>query len=174
MATFDSDITKGTETWNIAQGYTYLKILKLLVDLDKYLNISLYGTEHIEETFNQPQAIKTQMRLIAADRLLESLKIIIENTKFVLSKPNKELVEGYKKQIINIELNLSVSHDLKIDARTNETATVINEKQFKECLDALRKIKEEINEPLNQANLIFPSSDEIDLDKLQNKLIYGG
>lgn len=35
----------GSDTWNIAQGYTSLKLLKPLVEMDKYVKIALYGCE---------------------------------------------------------------------------------------------------------------------------------
>lgn len=174
MAEFDQTITKGTEAWNIAQGYTYLKVLKLLVELDKLVNIALYGVENIEDTFQVPQDMKTHFRLIAINRLLEELKKVIENTKFVLSKPNKELILEYRIRLTKVEFNLEFVKQTQTDMRTKEEKTIILEKQFRECLDELRNIKEEINQPLNDASLIFPSSDEIDLDKLQNKLIFGG
>jgi len=38
----------------------------------------------------------------------------------------------------------------------------------------LRDILEELATPLNASGLIFPTSDETDLDKIKDELIFGG
>ena len=63
---------------------------------------------------------------------------------------------------------------IKINQSTNKNSITINIKHFNECLKALRKIKTEIAEPFNDSGLIFPNSDEIDLDAIKNELIHGG
>jgi len=59
-----SVVEKGTDAWNVAQGYTHLKILKPLVEMDKLVKIAIYGYEHIEESLQTPERYKTSIRSV--------------------------------------------------------------------------------------------------------------
>lgn len=170
-----TSIEKGSDAWNVAQGYTHLKILKPLVEMDKLVKIALYGTENIEESSMIDEQIKTQMKIEAMNRLIDTLREIIENSNFAMNQ--KETKNSLKKLTIRIEQVESVIGGISkttLDQRTGESQIILNGDHFWICLEELRSIKKEIPEPLNQNSLIFPMSDEIDLDKLKDQFIYGG
>lgn len=170
-----TNIEKGSDAWNVAQGYTHLKILKPLVEMDKLVKISIYGTENIEESMQFPEDMKTQIRIEAMNRLLDTLREIIENSDFAMNQAGtKDDLLKLSLRIENVEKVISgISRQVK-DHRNNDTRTILNEDHFWLCLEELRKIKREIPNPLNKNSLIFPTSDEIDLDKLKDQFIHGG
>jgi len=74
-------IEKGSDAWNVAQGYTTLKILKPLVEMDKLVKVARYGCENIEETpqINSIPGLKAQMRVDAINRMVDILREVFEN-----------------------------------------------------------------------------------------------
>lgn len=170
-----TSIEKSTDAWNVAQGYTHLKILKPLVETDKLVKMAIYGTENIEESIQIPEQIKIQIRIEAMNRLIDTLREIIENSDFAMNqKGSQEDLEKLNERIENVEQVINGISKKTIDQRTGTNQTTINEEHFWICLEELRSIKKEIAKPLNKNSLIFPTSDEVDLDKLKNELIYGG
>ena len=168
-------VENNSEAWNVAQGYTHLKILKPLVEMDKLVKIAIYGTENIEESFNVPQQIKINLRIEAINRLIDTLKEIIENSDFAMNlKDTSQTLKDLNNRIFEVEKYISGISKVETDQRTQEKRIKINEDHFDLCLQELRNIKKEINIPLNKNSLIFPTSDEIDLDKMKNELIFGG
>lgn len=168
-------IEKGSDAWNVAQGYTHLKILKPLVELDKLVKISIYGTENIEDSLNTHEDIKTQMRIEAINRLIDTLRELIENSNFAMNQQDtKNELLKLKIRIDSVEKVIDAISRMTKDHRTQETKIIINEEHFWLCLEELRAIKKEIPDPLNKNSLIFPASDEIDMEKMKEQLIYGG
>lgn len=164
-----------SETWNVAQGYTALKILKPLVEMDKLVKIAIYGTENIEDSFQFPPEFKVQARVEALKRLVDVLKEAVENSEFAMSKQGtpeslKELADRVQKVDDVLDAITSVSSD----QRSGMSQVVINEEHFHTCLDELRSIKKEIPKPLNKNSLIFPTSDETDLDAIKKQMIEAG
>jgi hypothetical protein len=171
----ESSIEKGTDAWNVAQGYTHLKILKPLVEMDKLVRIAIYGCENIEDSMQTPEEFKIMMRIEAMNRLIDTLREIIENSDFAMNqKETKNDLLKLNMRISNVEAVIQGISRKTNDARTGETKTILNEEHFWICLEELRTIKREIPDPLNKNSLIFPSSDETDFDKLKELLINGG
>lgn len=169
------EIDKGSDIWNVAQGYTTLKILKPLVELDKLIKIAIYGVENIEEINQIPPQMKTDTRIEAINRVIDTLKEIFENSEFAMKKYKTE--EELKKLIERVERVEKVLPAITIkttDQRTNSEIDQINEKHFKNCLNELRLIKKEIPKPLNKNGLIFSQSEEIDLDMIKREIIEEG
>ena len=163
-----------SEIWNVAQGYTQLKILKPLVEMDKLIMISIYGTEHIENSLQIPQEMKTLNRIEAINRLIDILREVIENTYFALGKEIKPILEELERRVMKVNEVINAISRTTLDQRTGKKEIVVNEKHFTVCLEELRNIKKLIADPLNKNGLIFPSSEEIDLDKIKNNLIHSG
>lgn len=164
-------------TWNVAQGYVQLKILKPLIDMDSLVKVAIYGCESINETMNlmAMPSIKTSLRIEAITRLVDILKEVIENSLFACNKgDSKKQLEDIEGRILKVEKVLSVLSREEIDQRTGVRVLKINETHFTLCMNELRKIKKEIPEHLNKNNLIFPSSEEIDLDDIKKSIIEGG
>lgn len=167
-------VDRATEAWNVAQGYTHLKILKPLVELDKLIRIALYGTENIEESIGMPPQIKAYFRIEAIHRIIDVLLELIENSEFIMDSKNKEHIAELRDKILVVQSVIDGVSDETFDQRTGDRKTKINEDHFNECMKSLRDVKKDLTYPLNRASLIFPSSDEIDLDKIKNELVYGG
>lgn len=167
-------LEKGSDAWNVAQGYTQLKVLKPLVEMDSLVKIALYGVENIQESSQVPEQMKDQARIEAMQRLIDCLKEVIENSYFALNYEQQETLNKLKVRIEKVESVIDRIFSIEEDARTNRSSVSINEKHFAVCLKTLRTIKTEITTPLNDANLIFPSSEEVDLEALQNKIMFGG
>jgi hypothetical protein len=170
----DTSIEKGNSEWNIAEGYTQLKILKPSVELDNLVMRAKYGTEEqLEQPL--PYDIKTQRRIEALNRLIDTFRTLFENSHFAMRKKlTQEKLEGLQKRVTEVENVIDAITYQTSDERTGQIQGHINESHFNLCLNKLRQVKLEINKPLNDNNLIFHSSDEIDLDKIKQKLIEDG
>ena len=176
MSNFNNKtVENSSDAWNVAQGYTHLKILKPLVETDKLVKIAIYGTENIEDSFNVPDQLKINMRIEAINRLIDILKEIIENSDFAMNlKGTSDKLKELEKNVLNVEEVISGISKITTDQRTQESIIRIDEQHFRLCLEELRKVKKEIQVPLNKNSLIFPMSDEINLEKLKDELIHGG
>ena len=172
----EGEIDRGSDTWNVAKGFTQLKILKPLVEMDGLVKVALYGSENVEETIflNQNPEMKVTLRVDAMRRLVDVLRELIENSHFALSKEDKKIMDNLEIDLNDIEEVLDALTTRTTDQRTGVDTVKINEPHFIKCLNALRTIKKEIATPLNNNKLIFPSSDEIDLSKIEEQLEYGG
>lgn len=167
-------IEKGSEAWNIAQGYTFMKILKPLVEIDRLINIARYGTDTIESSIEVPHEVKTNLRIEAINRYLDELKKIIDNSKFTMNKGLTEEIDKLDKRLEMIEDTIAAISSLKVDARSGMEITYINEQHFNLTMNALRDTKNKLYDLVNKASLIFPASDEIDLEKLKHRFTFGG
>jgi hypothetical protein len=168
-------VERGNEAWNVAQGYTHLKILKGLVEMDDYVVMAIYGTLKIDNSFVTPEFIKVKLRIEAINRLVDKIFEVIENAEFAMTNKNtREHLQSLFKRTELVESVLNGIARTVIDQRTQESKIMINEDHFWACLNELRSIKKLLPHPLNANNLIFPSSDEIDLDKIKTDLIEGG
>lgn len=174
MAKKEGEINIESDTWNVAKGYTTLKVLKPLVDLDDLITLALYGTDRIAESLNTPPQIKVLNRIEAIKRIIDVLKLLFENTYFALDKTGKGNFDKLKEELEKVEKVIDGIYHGTTDQRTKQDQVKINEKHFMLCLNKLRDIKQKCNEPLNRANLIFPSSEEVDLEKLKDELVGGG
>lgn len=170
-----SSIERASENWNVADGFTKLKILKQLVETDQLVRIAIYGSESISlENFQVPEEYKISLRIEAIRRLIDVLKELIENSHFACDKSSKEVLEKLEERIETVEFILPPITKQEHDQRTGRQTTRINEKHFMICLDELRSIKKEIPYPLNENSLIFPRGEEYDLDKIKEDFIFDG
>lgn len=167
-------IARSSQPWNPAQIFSYEKIMKPLALFDKLIRIAKYGYEDIEDKYNfLPEQIVFN-RIEALTRLKDELLLIIGNSKFMMNKSNLDKISEFKSKIIAVEEKLDGIFTVCADQTRKNEKTIIDENVFKLALKVLTEIVEDINTPLNDASLIFPSSDEIDLDKIEHKLINGG
>ena len=170
------EIESKSDSWNVADGFTKLKILKPLVEMDKLVKIAIYGSENIEETMNLLQfpEMRAMIRIEALNRFIDVLRETIENSSFACRKESKEVLDELEKRVFDVRDVLPAVSSQTIDMRTNERRIEINEEHFLICLEELRAIKKQLPEPLNKSSLIFPSSDEIDLSKIKEQIEMGG
>jgi len=169
----DQTLSLGSQAWNVADGYTKIKILRHLVLLDRYENIALYGSDEMEE-FIPDESYKSKKREDAIRRFSSTLRQLLGNVRFAIKKEDTSKVNEYLERVSLVEGVLDVVSSAEENMVTHEIVMTINEEHFGMCMDILRSIKDEINFPINNAGLIFRGSDEVDLDKITNEIIEGG
>lgn len=167
--------SKDIDAWNKADIFVQLKIIRLLIQVDRYETIAKFGTEEMDEDINYSEVYLKKRRCEALERLHHSLSQIIGNTKFVIrDKFDKEDYQRHEKEIDNLEKYIGEAFTHVEDKVTKEEDIEINEKLFKILLRRLKKIKDEQLFYLNSSGVIFRISDEIDLDKIMNAIVEGG
>ena len=162
----------GSATWSVADAFTKLKIFKPMFECDRYEMIALYGVEDINDIIN-PIEIPSR-RIEALYRLKDTLKMIFDNSNFIIKKGDRMLFENLRKHLTFIEEILDGCSKIEENWVTHEKHLVINEEHFRKCLRALQKIKEQLNTPLNNAGIIFRQSDEISLEDMMKDIVDSG
>lgn len=171
---FGGDVNMGTDAWNVADGYTKLKILRQLIMLDRWDTIAQFGTEEIDEDMPYtPNQIKNR-RVEALQRFHSTIKQLLGNVIFAIKKSDTAIVEKLLGRIKNAEEYLAQTHKETTDPVDHSIIFEINEKLFKKILDIMQEVKDQLNTPLNNAGLIFRASEEVDLDKIMNDIVEGG
>lgn len=168
------EISLGTDAWNVADGYTQIKILRLLIQLDRYETIAQFGTEEIGEDIVFGDNDINRRRVEALQRLQSSTKQLLGNTLFAIRSDDRSKIQDLLDRLETLDEFIPRSFNQKVDGVTHEEFFEINEKLFKKILDVLSDIKIQLNIPLNNAGLIFRASEEVDLDKIMNDIIEGG
>lgn len=174
MDNSQGSITLGKDVWNVADGYTKFKILKWMIMMDKFEMIAIYGSEDIEEETELPPELIPSRRISGLKRLKDTLKLLFENVSFVIKKDSKKKFDELREKLEDVESVLgSVSTSIRNDS-TKEERIEINESWFNACLTVLQSIKEEMNVPINDANLIFRKGSEINMDDVEREILFGG
>ena len=163
-----------TTPWNVAGGYSHLKLLKWLIEIDDLEIIALHGsaTMDISYLLSQDENTLNYFKIQALKRLKDVLRLIISNSKFAIKKKSdSEKIEELKKRLDNLDTN--EIFDNEEDQVSNTKFIKINE-NFYDVLKELRDIKEEVLEPLNNNKLIFRISEEEDFESLKQEFVEGG
>ena len=163
-----------SEAWNIAKGYTQLRILKPMLELDRYEIIAQYGVYDIDEGAELPQSILNERRIEALNRLITMLKQIIDNVDFAIKKSDRPKLKSLNDRLEQVKRTMPKIASNEVDLVTHDSELIINEILFNTCLEILRKVKTEMNLPINKAGLIFKVSDEVDIENMMNEIIHGG
>lgn len=171
---FGGEINAGSDAWNVADGYTKLKILRQLIMLDRWDTIAQFGTEEIDEdrAYNDNQLKKR--RVEGLERFYSTIKQLLGNVLFALRKNDQPIVKALVDRIKNIEEFIPKAFEEKEDLISHSIDFKINEEIFNKLIEILQDVKDQLNTPLNNAGLIFRPSEEIDLDKIMNEIIEGG
>jgi len=168
-----SEIETGDEIWNISAGYVNIKILKLMVEVDDLETIAQYGTKAIDEYVLDD--VKEQRRVEALFRLKDKLIQLVSNVSFeVKKKEDKDKLNQLRKDLLFIEPLLKATHHRSVNSVSHVEKLIINEDYFTKCLRELQRIKESLNEPINNANIIFRNSGEIELNDIINDIVASG
>jgi hypothetical protein len=168
------EINLGTDNWNVADGYTKLKILRQLILLDRFDTISQFGTEDLGEDQMMSDNDIKRRRVEALQRFHSTLKQLIGNVIFALKKEDQPTVKALQERIKTVSEFISKCYGSKQDGVTYDEIFNIEEDLFDKILDILQDIKDKLNTPLNNANLIFRASEEIDLDKMMDTIVERG
>jgi hypothetical protein len=173
-ASGNKTISLGQDTWNISDGYTKIKILRILIEIDLYETIAHFGYKDMDEKDFSDDEIIRQKRVEALFRVCFLLKQLLGNCRFSLEKKNMRLIYTFYHRINQVEEVIDGVFEKKYDLVCKTEITTINEQHFRLCSNTLRVVKDEMNFPINDAGLIFRRSDEVDLDKIMNDIIEGG
>ena len=142
--------------------------------LDRWDTIAQFGTEEIEEDqqFNDNHLRKR--RCEAIQRFHSTIRQLLGNVKFAMKKDDHKTVEEMLERIKVVDEFMPKLYEMKEDLVNHDEIFEINEKLFKVILGILQDIAVKLNTPLNNAGLIFRTSDEIDLDKIMQDIVEGG
>lgn len=168
------DITLGSDAWNVADGFTKLKILRQLIMLDRWDTIAQFGTEEIDEDNYIDDNQIRKRRVEALQRFHSTIKQLLGNVMFALRKDDLEKVKIMLDRVKTIEEFVAKVFENKEDAVSHTDIFDINEDLFKRILEILQDVKDKLNTPLNSAGLIFRPSEEVDLDKIMAEIVEGG
>jgi len=146
------------DVFNVGIGYVTLKVLKPMVDLDKYEVVAMYGVESMED-YSIPETLKPIRRIEALTRYAFSIKQLISNCVFVFESKrdmvSKALMYDLKLKTDKVE-RLIPNVYTRLKSPTSSMITYkINEPKFIYILNYLREIKEQLSAPINKAGLIF-------------------
>jgi hypothetical protein len=171
----DGVVSLGSKSWNIADGFTKIKILRILIEIDLYETIAHFGYKDSEERSRiNPEDIP-ELRVEALERVLFYLMQVMGNCKFaVTDKNDKASFEDLYNRLLNVDDFMDAVANSYYDDLTKKNELVVNEKHFRLCEKILRSIKDDLHTVLNNADLIFRGSDEIDLDKMMEDIVQGG
>lgn len=169
-----------TGNWNVADSFAKIKIMKPLALCDVYEDVALYGYESfVEELVNYGVPVD-ELRIRGMKRLLHELIRITKNTKFAMRKPGtkKELEDlGKKLYKIRDEIFEHVYQIFTNQAHGTSGVEIV-EPLFSKTLEALSKIKADINFPLNKNHLIFTDKEEFDpkafKDRIRDRIVNKG
>ena len=170
----EGSMSLGSDAWNVADGYTKIKILKQLIFLDRYENIALYGTDDIDEEGFYDQNSLSKRRENALMRYISTLRQLLGNVKFAIRVDDHAKIKQFISEIEEVEKYIDGLTTIEVNQINHETRLISNENHMNNCISVLQTIKDEINVPINKAGLIFKGSDEIDLDKIMAEIEAGG
>jgi len=171
---FGGEINAGSDAWNVADGYTKLKILRQLIMLDRWDTIAQFGTEEIDEDIAFDNNQLRKRRVEGLQRMYSTIKQLLGNVVFAIKKDDQAKVKALVDRVTNIEEFMERAFEEKEDLVSHVVMFEINEVVFKNIIGILQDVKDKLNIPLNNAGLIFRPSEEIDLDKIMNEIIEGG
>lgn len=146
-----------SENWNVADSYSKIKIMKLLMEIDEYIKVAKTGVAELADEFVLSPTMKVSARVMALNRLHMTIEMLINNSSFGVKKNDKKLLEDWYNALKKINLTLTYNYTTDRDGRK---AQAIKEGEFSIVLNTLIDIHRKILVPLNEAGLIFPSGEE--------------
>jgi len=160
-----------TSSWNIADGFTKINVLKILIEINLYEVMAKFGKQNLEDDLIFSEI--PYRRVEGFDRMIFALRQIISNCMFQIDKDDKDKIKRLVERIDLVEsLSDGISTTVTNDV-TKESELKINEEHFRKCLDILSNVKEELHVLLNHAGLIFRRGEETDIDEFM-KSVYEG
>ena len=163
----------GTQAWNIADGFTKIKILRLIIQLDIDEEIAKFGRkDDLEKVDSQEIPYR---RVEAFERFIFHLRQLIGNCKFAIEKGlDEKIIDQIENRIDQVDaVGDGIASQFFNDV-TKENSLVINEDHFKKCFKILQNVKDELNFPVNRAGLIFRQGETLDLDQIMRNIEEGG
>ena len=168
------EINLGTNSWNVAKGYTQLKILQPLYLLDRFDTMAQFGTMDLGEDIIFDDNTINKRRVEGLQRFHSTLKQLLGNVEFALNKRDQEKIKELQARLETVNEFMGDVFESKEDHVSHEILFSVDEIKFRKILEILQVIKDELNTPLNNANLIFSASEEMDLDKIMDGIVKSG
>ena len=157
-------------TWNVASDYSKLKIMQPLILCDEYETIATFGfVDFTEEMFSNISIDVLKIR--GFKRLIKTLILLIDNSKFVVKGKDKELLIKYRKELERYYKIIPALHEIIQDQRKKIKELKIIQEKYIPALERVIEIKSLINEPLNKYDLIFTHKEEFDAKKYKQKIM---
>lgn len=162
----------GTQAWNIADGYTKIKILRLLIQLDIDEEIAKFGKKEDQDFV--PYDVIADKRVESFEKFIFHLKQLIGNCHFSIEKGyDEKLIASFIERINNVEKVQDGIATRHFNDVSKEEILSINDEHFNRCFSILQSIKDELNFPINRAGLIFRQGDELNLDEIMKSIEQG-
>ena len=159
----------GTQAWNIADGFTKIKILRLIIQLDLDEELAMFGRKDDQD--QTPYDEIPYKRVEAFEKFIFHLRQLIGNCKFAIEKGlDERIIVQFEGRIDQVDaVGDGIASQFFNDV-TKENSLTINEDHFKKCFKILQNVKDELNFPVNRAGLIFRQSEELDLDAIMRSI----
>jgi len=167
-------IEQESEVWNNAKGFSTYHVLFPLIECRKLTKVCLFGVEEIGQEGGLPLSIINQNKVNAMNRLHQELTQICDDVSFVMDLKTGSMIQKLQVRLQNIEKVIGAISRNTTDDRNGQTEIILNWNHFNNVFAELRSVLADIKKPLNMKNLIFPASDEIDMDKIKQEIIDGG
>lgn len=168
----ESVFESGSTTWNIADGFTKINVLKILIEINLFEILAKFGKQDVEQQVF-PSEIPYR-RVDGFDRMLFALRQLMSNCMFAIKdKKDKEIAQLIVDRIDNVEKFADGIANETHNSVTKENELIINEEHFRKCLDTLTQLKQEVHFLLDRAGLIFRHDEGMDLDDIMNSIIDG-
>lgn len=167
-------VSSSSEPWNVAKGFSFFHVLIPLVEARKLVKVAMFGSELSEPFPLIDSQQKNLIRIDALNRLLQELEQIREDTVFLMDKRTGVHMEKIKKKLDEVRDVIKGVTKHTSDTRTKRRTIEINENHFTNCLNVLRDVLSDLKKPLNMKNLIFPASDDFNLEEIKREIIEGG
>lgn len=171
---FGGDVNLGSDAWNVADGYTKLKILRQLIMLDRWDTIAQFGTEELDEDIGYNNNQIKKRRVEGLERLHSTIKQLLGNVLFAMKKEDVITVKTLIDRVDIAGEFIPKCFEEEEDLISHEITFKIKEELFKKIIEILQDVKDQLNTPLNNAGLIFRPTEEVDLDKIMGDIIEGG
>ena len=159
----DSDDYNISETgnWNVAADYSRLKIMKPLYLADLYETIATFGHIDFMDELSIDVNVDT-LKIKGFRRLVKTLILVISNSQFAIKKGSQDNLKKYKEDLEKIYKIIPALSKYKVDQRNKTRLLVLDNERYDKALELVSDIKASINEPLNEADLIFTSKEDFD------------
>lgn len=160
------------ELWNTAKIYSVTHVADPLVLCRKLITVCLFGVEEIGQENFLEQNTLNQNKISAINRLLQELKQLVSDNINFMKKNDRLALEVLDKRLEKVETVIDGVSTTSSDQRNKDILIELNHQHFILCFEELRKINSELKKHLS--DLIFPSGDDYDLEKLKRDIIEGG
>jgi hypothetical protein len=161
-----------SSTWNLADAYVKLKIFKPLFECDVYEMIAQYGVEDVRDII-EPFMLVSK-RIEGLYRYKDTLKILMDNSLFIIKKEDKENFIKLKNHLLFIENIMDGVSRIEHNQVNHTDSLIINEEYFRKVLTSLQKIKSDIVSPLNSAGIVFRQNESMSFEELLDDIATGG